>query len=189
MILGPLFTIIGLHGCDNRAALCLVGRPLWRMPKFQFTSLSLVKTAFRAQNKGELKSSERDKSYQEKWELRNEGLLKSEFLSLFLHYNTGHFYYYPHWGSCGSVGRAGCLVIGRSLVESRQLHAEVSLSKILNPKLLLMSIWHLAWQPPSTVYEYVCEWVNVACIVKHFELSVDWKSTIKMQDHLPLLLI
>ena len=39
---------------------------------------------------------------------------------------------------------------------------KVSLSKILNPKLLLMSSWRLAWQPPSSVYECVCEWVNVA---------------------------
>ena len=62
-----------------------------------------------------------------------------------------------------------------------QLHVEVSLSKILNPKLFLMSSWCLAWQPPSSVYECVCEWVNVACIVQRFELSLDWKSAIKMQ--------
>ena len=32
------------------------------------------------------------------------------------------------------------------------------------------------------VHECVCKWVNVASIVKHFELSLDWKSAIKMQD-------
>ena len=39
-----------------------------------------------------------------------------------------------------------------------QLHVEVSLSKMLNPKLLLMSSWHLAWQPLPSVYECVCEY-------------------------------
>ena len=37
----------------------------------------------------------------------------------------------------------------------------------------------MPWEPPS-VYECVCEWVNVACIVKRSELSVNWKSTLKM---------
>ena len=32
-----------------------------------------------------------------------------------------------------------------------------------------------------SVYECVCEWGNLACIVKCFELSLEWKSTIKMQ--------
>ena len=85
---------------------------------------------------------------------------------------------------CSSGGRAGRLLIGRSLGPP-QLHVEVSLSKTLNPKLLQMNSWHLAWQPPPSVYECVCEWVNVASIVKCFERSVDWKSSIKMQDHLP----
>ena len=47
----------------------------------------------------------------------------------------------PHRRSCSSVGRAGWLVIRRSLVQipaPAELHVEVSLSKILNPKLLLM---------------------------------------------------
>ena len=54
-----------------------------------------------------------------------------------------------------------------------ELHVKVSLSKILNSKFLLMCIWHLAWQPLPSVYECVCEWVNVTSIVK---LSVDWES-------------
>ena len=37
----------------------------------------------------------------------------------------------------------------------------------------------------ASVYECVCEWVNVVNIVKHFEWSVDWKSAIEMQVHLP----
>ena len=58
------------------------------------------------------------------------------------------------WDSCSSAGRAGRLVIGRSLVQTpalgrAELHVEVSLSKILNPKLLLMCSWHPACQPPS----------------------------------------
>ena len=57
--------------------------------------------------------------------------------------------------SCSTVGRAGRLVIGRSLVQIpalgwAELHVKVSLSKILNPKLLLMCGWHLArWPLPS----------------------------------------
>ena len=44
-------------------------------------------------------------------------------------------------GGCSSAGRAGRLVIGRSLVQipapgSAELHVEVSLSEILNPMLL-----------------------------------------------------
>ena len=46
------------------------------------------------------------------------------------------------------------------------MHVEVSLSKILNPRLLLMSSWHLAWQPLPAVYECVCEWVNLTSVVK-----------------------
>lgn len=50
MILGPPFTVKGPHGCDNHAALWLVGRPkrptrpLWPLPKFLITSLSLIHT-------------------------------------------------------------------------------------------------------------------------------------------------
>ena len=80
-----------------------------------------------------------------------------------------------HWGSCSSAGRAGRLVIGRfegSNPGSPQLHVEVSWSKILNPKLLLMSSRRLAWQPLPSAYECV----NVASIVKCFERSVDRKS-------------
>ena len=29
-----------------------------------------------------------------------------------------------------------------------------------------MSSWHLAWQPLPSVHECVCEWVNVASVVK-----------------------
>ena len=83
-------------------------------------------------------------------------------------------------GGCSSVSRAGHLVIVRLLVFP-QLHVEVSLSKILNPKLLLISSWCLAWQPPPSGYE--CVHVNGWSIVKCFERSVDRKSTIKMQDH------
>ena len=53
-----------------------------------------------------------------------------------------HFPYnkYIFWGGCSSVGRAGWLVIRRSLVRipapqgGTELHVEVSMSKILNPK-------------------------------------------------------
>ena len=37
---------------------------------------------------------------------------------------------------------------------------EVSLSKTLNPKLLPVAGWRLAWQPPPPVCECVGEWVN-----------------------------
>ena len=55
-------------------------------------------------------------------------------------------------GGCSSAGRAGRLVIGRSLVHIpapgwAELHVEVSLSKILSPKLLPMCSWHLVWRP------------------------------------------
>ena len=48
-----------------------------------------------------------------------------------------------------------------------------------------MGIWHLAWQPLPSVYECVCEWVNVTSVVKVFEQSVYWKSAVEMQVHLP----
>ena len=53
---------------------------------------------------------------------------------------------------CSSAGRAGWLVIGRLLVQIpalgwAELQVEVSLGKILNPKLLLMCSWHLALLP------------------------------------------
>ena len=59
-------------------------------------------------------------------------------------------------GGCSSAGRAGRLVIGGSRVQIpapgwAELHVEVSLSKILNPELLLMCSWHLAWRPLSSV--------------------------------------
>ena len=46
------------------------------------------------------------------------------------------------WGGCSSAGRAGRLVIGRSLVQilapgRAELYVKVSLSKILNPMLLI----------------------------------------------------
>ena len=72
--------------------------------------------------------------------------------------------------------------------KSPLLHVKVSLSKIPNPKLSLMSTWHLAWQPPPSVYECVCEWVYLTSVVKHFERSVDWKSAIEVQVHLPFYL-
>ena len=62
-----------------------------------------------------------------------------------------------HFRLC-SGGRAGRLVIGRFLVSNPrlfQLHVNVSLSKILNSKLHLMSSWHIAWQPLPSVYELV----------------------------------
>uniref|UniRef100_A0A671U012 Immunoglobulin V-set domain-containing protein n=1 Tax=Sparus aurata TaxID=8175 RepID=A0A671U012_SPAAU len=62
-----------------------------------------------------------------------------------------------------------CEIIAR---HDSLLHVEVSLSKILNPKLLLMA-------PCMAVYECVC--VNVARVVQCFELSLDWNSAIKMQ--------
>ena len=53
-----------------------------------------------------------------------------------------------------SAGRVGRPL--RSLVQIpapgwAELHVEVSLSKILNPKLLLMCSWHLAWWPLPSV--------------------------------------
>ena len=52
--------------------------------------------------------------------------------------------YYRLWGGCSTVGRTGCLVVRRSFVQIlAELHVEVSLSKILNPKLHLMCTWHL----------------------------------------------
>ena len=43
--------------------------------------------------------------------------------------------------------------------------------------------WHFAWQPlPSSVW--MC--VNVTSVVKRFELSINWKSAIEMQVHLPI---
>ena len=53
----------------------------------------------------------------------------------------------------GRVSRLGWKVAGSNL--STQLHLGVSLSKILNTKLLLMSSWHLAWQPLPSMYESV----------------------------------
>ena len=44
-------------------------------------------------------------------------------------------------GGCSSVGRVGCLLIGRSLVRILAPPSYESLSKILNPKLLLISSW------------------------------------------------
>ena len=55
----------------------------------------------------------------------------------------------------GSLGR---------IPASPSLHLEVSLSKILNPKLLMMSSWHLEWQPLPSLYESVCEWVNLTSV-------------------------
>ena len=43
-----------------------------------------------------------------------------------------------------------------------------------------MSSWPLAWQLPTSVYECVCEWVNLIIVVKHFKWSVDWKSPIEI---------
>ena len=40
-----------------------------------------------------------------------------------------------------------------------------------------MSSWHLAWQPLPSVYECVCECVNLTSVVKHIERSIyDWES-------------
>ena len=54
-------------------------------------------------------------------------------------------------GGCRSVGRAGRLVIGRSLVQilalgRAELHVEVSLSEILNPTLLISEGPVMSWQ-------------------------------------------
>ena len=59
-------------------------------------------------------------------------------------------------GGCSSAGRAGRLVIGRSLVQipapgKAELHVEVSLSKILNPTLLISEDPVMSWRPGSTL--------------------------------------
>ena len=43
---------------------------------------------------------------------------------------------------------------------------------------------HFAWQPLSSLYEYVWQLVNVS-VVKCFEWSVDWKSAVWMRVHQP----
>ena len=53
-------------------------------------------------------------------------------------------------GGCSSAGRAGRLVIRRSLVQipapgRAELHVEVSLSKILNPTLLISEGPAMSW--------------------------------------------
>ena len=60
-------------------------------------------------------------------------------------------------GGCSSEGRA----VAGSNPWLTQLHVQVSLSKILKPNELLMSTWHLAWQP----LQPLCEWVNVISVV------------------------
>ena len=45
--------------------------------------------------------------------------------------------------------------------------------------------WHLAWQPPPSVDECECEWVNVMSVVKSCERSEDWKSDQEIKVHLP----
>ena len=60
-----------------------------------------------------------------------------------------------HWGACQ-------LVIGGSLVQtSAELHVKVSLSKTLNPKLLLMRGWHLAWWPLPSLR--ALQWAGNLC--------------------------
>ena len=85
---------------------------------------------------------------------------------------------------CSSGGTANHLVsIEKSLVQVAPPCCILKcpwVSEILNPKLLLMSRWNLAWQPPPSAYESV---------VKRFEWSLDWKSAIEMQLHLPFHLI
>ena len=66
------------------------------------------------------------------------------------------------WGGCSSAGRAGRLVIERSLVQipapgRAALHVEVSLSKILNPTLLIskgpVMNWRLVQGVPCPRHE------------------------------------
>ena len=57
---------------------------------------------------------------------------------------------YCLWGGCSSAGRAGRLVIEKSLVQILalgrvELHVEVSLSKILNPTLLISEGPAMSW--------------------------------------------
>ena len=54
-------------------------------------------------------------------------------------------------GGCSSAGRAGRLVIGRSVVQIPapgrvELHVEVSLSEILNPTLLISEGPVMSWR-------------------------------------------
>ena len=70
--------------------------------------------------------------------------------------------------------------VGGWIPGSSSLHVQVCLDKILNLKVFLKVVpsvceWmiglplmsrHLAWQLLPSVYECVCDWVNVACSVK-----------------------
>ena len=71
-------------------------------------------------------------------------------------------------------------------------HVEESLSRILNSKLLLMSMS----TPRMAAFAIsacvcVCEWVKVSSVVKHVEQSLDFKSTIKIKyiNHLPFTVV
>ena len=69
-----------------------------------------------------------------------------------------------YWEGCSSMGRAGRLLIRRLPVQIpapgwAELHVEVSLSNILNPKLLLICSWQLAWRLLTSVK--ALQWTGV----------------------------
>ena len=83
-------------------------------------------------------------------------------------------------GGCSSVGRAGRLVIGRSLVQipapgRAELHVEVSLSEILNPTLLIsegpVMSWRLVQEYPALALRQGWDWLKQqsTCCLHHRE--------------------
>ena len=87
---------------------------------------------------------------------------------------------------CDSGSRAGHLVIGggRMWLESPAPPAACwsVLEQDSEPQIAPGE--QLAHCMPL-VCECVCEWVNVTSVVKRLERSVDWKSTLEMQDRSP----
>ena len=75
-------------------------------------------------------------------------------------------------GGCSSGGRAGRLLI--ESLDYRML--KYPWAENWTPQLLLMSCWHLVWQPLPSVYECVCKWVNVTSFGEHFHCNtcVSW---------------
>ena len=76
----------------------------------------------------------------------------------------------------GSGGRAGCPVIGGSLVRFPRLQCQSILEQDTEPQIApdeLVSTLH-----GSFFHQCMNKCVNVTSVVKHFEWPVDWKSAI-----------